>query len=133
MSVEVDFVDGEVALIDWFLGGALADRTVVPFTVGNTLPASWTPSSTPHLLVAHDGTPGAAWPIEEHQTIRLTAFAEHIPTAKALARAAHRAALAYPGKVQHLIGVAPAGTDPTTGARLASGTVRFVAPAVQIA
>lgn len=133
MSVEVDFVDGEAALIDWLLDGALAARTTIDATVGNNLPGDWTVSSKPHLMVAHDGTPGAVWPIEEHQTIRVTAFARYQPDARALARAAHRACLAYPGKVDHLIGVAPAGKDPTTGAELASGTVRFVAPASQIA
>ena len=133
MTTEVTYPDGEIQSVDW-LTEALPSRFTGDddrfdgTTVGIDLPGEWTTASPPHVMVALDGTPSAAHPIEAYQTIRLTAFALKKTDAKRLCAIAHGTLLAHPGgngvgRVEYLTGVQPA-TDPTTGAAIAACTSR---------
>lgn len=131
---EVLYADGEHAAVEWLVG-AMPSRWP-GCTVGVDLPGDWKPGDPPHVLVALDGTPSAVHPIEAYQTVRVTAWASSRPAAKQLCQRAHSALLAHPcgngvGSVQFLTGVTPA-KDPTTGAYLASATVRITVRATGV-
>lgn len=122
--------DPEPSLIA-HLAAELPDPWGRAVLVRNNLPADYRRTDAPLLLVRLDGTPTATWPIETNPTFRLVAYANDEPTAKALCRLAQAVAIAHPGgdgvgKVSYLIGPFPA-EDPTTGAQIASATVRVKA------
>lgn len=105
-------------------------------TVGVGVPTGWSPSSTPHVEVAWDGTPEVVHPIVARATVRIVARAGTSTAAKALALAAQAVILggsppAGVANIQSLTGVLPA-RDPDTRAELASFTVRVNVRAVAV-
>lgn len=105
-------------------------------TVGDELPASWSAlpiskgGSKPHILVAHDGTPNATYPIVAAASVRVTAFcgktaqrrAFHLSTlCQGLLLA--RTAGGGMGSIQFLSGALPA-KDPDTNAAMSFVAVR---------
>jgi hypothetical protein len=125
---EVVYGDGERESVDWLLD-ELHYRWPSEHTVGVDLPADWTTDADPHVQVSLDGTPSAVHPIIARQTIRLTAYSGSKTTSKRLVAVAQSVLLVHSGNevvsnVEFLTGVQPA-KDPTTGAEIASATVRM--------
>jgi hypothetical protein len=124
------FGDAEL-LVKTYLAGALAARAesyAVGASVGLILPAGWTRSAAPFVLVAWDGTPAMTYPAMAAATVRLTAWHATASKAKALVGLAHALVLNHPGgdgiaSVNALTGVLPA-IDDDNGADIASVTVR---------
>lgn len=117
----VTYPDAERLTVDHLTPLVTAD-------VGIAVPPAWKPGSTPHLLVAWDGTPNVDRFIAQHATIRLTARAATPTAAKALAQEASARMLVGPWptgitNVTPLTGPFPA-RDPQTKAELASVTLR---------
>lgn len=115
-------------LVVAYLTEALEDENC---TVGVGVPASWKPTSTPHVEVASDGEPRDGWPIVTYTTIRLVARANGTSAAKALCGLAYGLLCAHNGdeaivSTRALAGPLPA-RDPQTNAELASATVRVTA------
>jgi len=127
MKPLVMFPDAERAMVN--LLTTLLGVYEPGYTVGVGVPDGWSPgSSYPHLQVAWDGTPLQAYPVVQHATIRLVAWAYDTTEAKRLASLAEGLALAYEGDaeisgIRPLTGVLPA-QDPDTRAEIASVTVR---------
>jgi hypothetical protein len=87
--------DAEEAVI-LMLETALAGRGKT-VTVGNTLPTNWKPSSTPHVMVALDGTPSVEYPILANASVRVTVWAVNPHTAKDLVNLCEGLLLSYMG------------------------------------
>lgn len=121
---EVTYGDGDHAAVD-YLESALETRWDGEVGVGVKLPGDWTPDGNPFLVVDLTATPGAVHPIEEYQTVRLIAYANTTRDAKRLAAVAQGALLAHPTiKTEYLTGRTTE-TDESTGAELASCSVRM--------
>lgn len=132
MKVAVTYPDVEHLVVDYL--AELIDSAEARVGVG--VPAGWTPSSTPHVQVALDGTPNMVHPIAANHTIRLVARAATTSAAKALAMKAHGLLLAHPGgdgiaSTRALTGVFPA-HDSKTNAEIASVTARVTVRAIPL-
>lgn len=120
--------DAEIVAVQYLTAALVAHGETV--TVGVVIPttSTWT-ASTKFIQVALDGTPTVEYPVMERASLRVTAWAGSTTEAKRLCRVVLAMLLSHPGgngvgSIRPLTGCLPT-KDPTTGAQLATGSVRM--------